>query len=400
MRLFITSECRFQKDSEGNIVAEGAGEGYSYWSRYLDVFEAVTVIGRLSDSVIPGTKLVEGNNVTFLPIRDYRGPNQYLTSYISIRNSLNEIYDEHAAYIFKVPGHVSTLLYSSIRKRNHPFGLEVAGDPYEVFSSGAVRHPLRPFFRGYFFLLLKQQCKKACATSYVTQHILQKRYPSSGVSIGVSDVELSEDSFLKEPRKFQNKRAYNIVHIGSLEQLYKAPDVQLEAVRTCVENGLDLNLTFIGDGTYRVEMERLSIQLGLRERVHFKGKVASGREIYRELDEADLFLMPSRTEGLPKALIEAMARGLPCIGSSVGGIVELLDSNDMVHPGDSKGLAEKIEEVLSSADRMERMSARNLDESKKYLNSVLQKKRIMFHNIVKNETEKWLLTQGNSRKIN
>jgi len=59
---------------------------------------------------------------------------------------------------------------------------------------------------------------------------------------------------------------------------------------------------------------------------------------------------------MPRAMIEAMARGLPCIGSAVGGIPELLSSEDLVSRGDAGALALKIMEVVSQPDRMTRMS--------------------------------------------
>ena len=56
-------------------------------------------------------------------------------------------------------------------------------------------------------------------------------------------------------------------------------------------------------------------------------------------------------------MVEAMARGLPCIGSAVGGIPELLPADDLVTPGDAPGLARKLQEVLSDPARLARMTA-------------------------------------------
>jgi len=107
-----------------------------------------------------------------------------------------------------------------------------------------------------------------------------------------------------------------------------------------------------------------------------------------------LFVLPSRTEGLPRAMIEAMARGLPCVGSAVNGIPELLPVEDMVPPNDVPALAEKIREVLTNPERMAQMSARNLDKAREYADNVLYERRTAFYQHLKAETEAWLKTRG------
>ena len=123
--------------------------------------------------------------------------------------------------------------------------------------------------------------------------------------------------------------------MGTLEQLYKAPDVLLDAVGQCFRQGLDLELVWIGGGQYQQQLEARAKELGLSPRVRFLGQLPAGDAVRGELDRADLFVLPSRQEGLPRAMLEAMARGLPCIGSTVGGIPELLPAEDLVPPGDT-----------------------------------------------------------------
>jgi glycosyltransferase involved in cell wall biosynthesis len=97
------------------------------------------------------------------------------------------------------------------------------------------------------------------------------------------------------------------------------------------------------------------------------------------LDAADLFVLPSHQEGLPRSLIEAMARGLPCIGSAVGGVGDLLESSEMVAPGDVKQLADKIEWMLGNHDRIEFLTRRNVEVAKKYVSSELNRRRGEFY---------------------
>jgi glycosyltransferase involved in cell wall biosynthesis len=105
--------------------------------------------------------------------------------------------------------------------------------------------------------------------------------------------------------------------------------------------------------------------------------------------------MPSRMEGLPRAMIEAMARALPCLGSTVGGIPELLSSEDLVAVGDAPGLAKKIHEVLADPARMSRMSARNLEKAREYAEAPGER-RLAFYREFKLRTQAWLQASGES----
>jgi len=107
-----------------------------------------------------------------------------------------------------------------------------------------------------------------------------------------------------------------------------------------------------------------------------------------------LFVMPSRTEGLPRAMIEAMTRALPCIGTRVGGIPELLADEDLVNPGDVDGLAAKIKEVGTSPERLTAMSERNLRRAQEYRPEVLTRRRQEFYSFLRRSTENWLSNRG------
>jgi hypothetical protein len=129
--------------------------------------------------------------------------------------------------------------------------------------------------------------------------------------------------------------------------------------------------------------------LGIGERVHFRGQLTAGEAVRAELDAADLFCMPSRTEGMPRAMLEAMARALPCIGSTVGGIPELLPPEDLVPPGDVAALAAKIRDSIGDPVRMAAMSARNLERAHRYREEILRERRTECYRALRARTEAW-----------
>jgi glycosyltransferase involved in cell wall biosynthesis len=187
---------------------------------------------------------------------------------------------------------------------------------------------------------------------------------------------------------------YTLITVGSLGHFYKAPDILIDAVGGCIQEGWDLRLVLVGDGKHRLELESRAAALGLDARVRFAGQLPAGAAVREELDKADLFVLPSRQEGLPRAMVEAMARGLPCIGSTVGGIPELLPPEDLVTPGEVGALIGKLQEVLGDPGRMARMSVRNLEKAWAYRDEALEARRFAFYRRVKEKTEAWRKTQN------
>jgi len=88
-------------------------------------------------------------------------------------------------------------------------------------------------------------------------------------------------------------------------------------------------------------------------------------------------------------MLEAMARGLPCIGSTIGCMAELLDPEELVPPGEPAALAAKIRAVLSDSQRMASQSQRNLERAQEYHEEILGQRRGAFHRHVRDRTEDW-----------
>jgi glycosyltransferase involved in cell wall biosynthesis len=365
-----------------------------FGQRYLDVFDSVTLMGRLFSIEDPTAKPVEGPGVKFFPMPEYIGPVQYLLKRGQIQARAREVYSPNSAVII-TPSTAGAALLKILGKSNHPYGLEVGADPYDVLAPGAIKSPLRPLLRQVLPGQLRKNCRGASAALYVTKEALQRRYPCPNYSVGVSDVALPSRYVLEAPRSYSDRQTqFVLVMIGSLEQLYKAPHIAIAAIALCAQQGIDLSLKIIGDGKHRPELEQQAADLGIRERIQFLGKLPAGDRIFAELDQADLFLMPSFQEGLPRAMVEAMARGLPCIATAVGGIPELLPPENLVAAGDATALASKIQAVLTHPDRMSQMSAQNLKTAMGYVEEVLRQQRNAFYEYVKAQTLDWQRSKG------
>jgi glycosyltransferase involved in cell wall biosynthesis len=171
--------------------------------------------------------------------------------------------------------------------------------------------------------------------------------------------------------------------------LYKGQDVLLEAVWLCRKKGCNIELTFLDEGQFQSYFFNKAKQLGLTEYVHFLGRLPPGKAVIEQLDAADLFVQPSLAEGLPRSLIEAMARGLPCLSTNVGGIPELLGSEDLVPPKNAAALAQAIESLFINRGKIEIMARRNLQTARKYRAEELNDRRRQLYQKLKDITEEW-----------
>jgi glycosyltransferase involved in cell wall biosynthesis len=393
MDVTVALEHRFARTPDGAVWTESFFAS-QFWKRYLAVFDGVRVVSRVRNVDRPedGWHRVDGPGVAVTPLPYYVGPTEYLRRRAQVIRAARAAIRRDSAVILRVSSQIANCLESALRRTTHPFGVEVVADPYYVFAPGAIRHPLRPFLRWWFPRRLRGQCLDACAASYVTRDNLQSVYPAGPRAFQTyySSVELGPDAFVEAPRIGPRKGPLHIVFAGTLEVYYKGPDILIDALTECRRQGLDFQLTMLGDGRRRREIEARIAAEGLQSHVHLAGLVPGGEAVRRYFDSADLFVLPSFQEGLPRAMIEAMARGLPCIGTTVGGIPELLPGDCMVPAGNAAALAAKIREAAGNPAWLRDQSKRNLATAFEYREELLNQRRSEFYRHVRDATNRWL----------
>jgi glycosyltransferase involved in cell wall biosynthesis len=400
--LVFALEHRFLRTPDG-VVRTRTGFASPFWTRYLSVFGRIRVVARVEDVSADheGLAPAEAEGVSFVGVPYYVGPAQYLQKRRLIQGTLRGIDVRGAAVLLRVPGVLSFGLRRALPV-GYPFAVEVVGDPHDGFGAAGFKHPLRPFFQWWFARELRRHCKDATCSLYVTKSALQERYPPGGGSgrvFGVADVEMPDEAYVESsggpggdgvPRRERIAAPggpLRLICVGTLDQLYKRQDVLIRSVQSCVSAGLDLTVTLIGGGQKMAELVALTREIGLSGRVDFKGTISSGAAVREQLDEHDLFVLPSMTEGLPRAMLEAMARGLPCIGTAVGGIPELLPDYALVPPNDERALAERIGQFAQDAGLRERAARENFATARSYHERVLQPRRVAFFQQIVRATE-------------
>jgi len=175
---------------------------------------------------------------------------------------------------------------------------------------------------------------------------LQRAIPSSRPRLIANGIDV-ERFTPGEPavarRTFGLPQALRLVGTAGRLEHVKAQDLLIEAFAALPS---DVGLAIAGDGSRRDELERLAAALGVRGRVHFLGHIEDMPAFYRSLD---VFCLPSRAEGLPLALLEAQACGVPAVATDVGGVGEVLAPGISlgVPAGDVARLAAAIATVLA-----------------------------------------------------
>ncbi len=153
--------------------------------------------------------------------------------------------------------------------------------------------------------------------------------------------------------------------------LEKGIDILLKAWANVVTLHPTLKLTVAGHGPLELPLKKLCRDLGLDDCVDFVGAVS---DVNEQLRNADLFVLPSRTEGLSNALLEAMSYGLPCIATNVGGNFELIGEDEqtkitpkkfiiarnglLVNPDDAEGMSDAILYLIQNKLERQRIGNR------------------------------------------
>lgn len=373
----------------GRLDGQPASNHLSYenfWSRYAEMFDEVVVVTRVGDWEAKNGYKIAGPKVRVLELPNIRKLSQmvlFLPKLLGIFFSL----PRDSSYIFRIPGFITTIAWMIIRLRGIPFGVEVVADPLDNLQKGAGTLPLRSVLKVFQVWATKSQCLSAAVSSYVTESALQRRYPPAKgkPTYHYTSLNLEDVDFVAAPKISERKAGEptKLVTVGMMHQNIKGQDVLLRSIGQLTEKGVKLKLVMVGDGDNRQEFENQARSLNLTGVVEFAGLLPKGKAIHQALDDADLFVLPSRQEGLPRALLEAMARGLPSIASDVGGVGELLPPTEMVTPGDEQDLAEKIEKLIADPDRMNRLSAVNLEIARNYhKDKVSARRRRMYADLI------------------
>lgn len=374
MKVVVTAEYHYLATDDG-VMVDGKCD-YAYWAQLLEVFDEVGVFSRLTAATRPAAaRAVEGPGVTLLPAPDFVATRGLVGAAPGLAAAAWRAARAGDVFLLHAPGAMATALHPALRITRKPYAVEVVGDPRgSLDGAGRVLTALR----GLAGRELQAMVAGAATTRYVTRRHLQDRYPPrpGTPSFVVSDAFVPDAIFAGPPATITDEPVLALGFVGALHRPYKALDVLLDALaRTTRPHTLDV----VGDGGLRPQLEAQAARLGLGGRVRFLGLLPSGTPVYDFLRGRAALVQPSRTEGLPRSVLEAMALGLPCLATPVGGVPELVGPDELVAVDDAAGLARAIDALAADPARRRRLALANRELARNYAAGVSRATMRRFH---------------------
>lgn len=323
---------------------------YYYWNDYLTFFDKVTVIARVKnmDRIEAGMTLVNGEGVDVHPLPYYLGIKEFIYTLPALISSLSKAANKYDRFLLRT-GNCTNLLFPMLLLLRKPFLREYPGNIKEGIIGFAGNSFGINLLANLLHSTAKFQAKFSKANSFVSRYCCEI-YGSGKPGFIFSSFKSSEVRVRKT--NYDIKNQVNIISLGRLEG-EKGHINLLKAVQKLS----NVQLHLIGNGGQKNALENYANKHNIN--VKFYGAITDRNYLFNILHNSDIFIIPSLTEGMPRALLEAMTIGLPCIGSNVGGIPEVLDSNSLYNSQDVEQLRDKILKLIDNKDEREKSGLRN-----------------------------------------
>ncbi len=291
---------------------ESSGFDEKFINRYLDIFGNLKIIARheiTDEKSIEKCKKIWKEGVNFCTFQSTK--EALTTGYKTIRKTISDC--DFA--VIRIPSILGIAAADICRKLKKPYLIEVVGCAKDALAArGGIWVPVGTAFSYY----TGRAVFNAPYVVYVTEKYLEMVYPTRGKWTFCSNVTLEnygEYDIEKRIKKIREKKEKDTIIIGtcaSIDMPYKGQEDVIKALKQlCGRYPIRYELVGPGKNT---RLKKIAQSCNIMDRIYFLGELPHN-DIFRWLDTVDLYIQPSRAEGLCRAIIEAMSRGCPIIGS-------------------------------------------------------------------------------------
>jgi glycosyltransferase involved in cell wall biosynthesis len=365
------------RNVNGKIYSPG-GLQENILNRYVDWFGNVTVIGRI---------IME---------------NETKTNYSEISNPMIKVVDNSGLEDFVKASDVLIVRLPSVngykavalaKKNKKPYLIEAVACIWDAYWNYGIKGKVVAFPA---MTIMKNCIKYAPYVVYVSQEFLQRRYPTDGKNVGISDVELmkmKEDVLTARLNKIKKSEGNKLIlgTTAAVDVPHKGQEYIIRAIPQIIKaTGMDIEYQLVGGGSNK-RLFSIAKECHVEDKIKFIGFLNHDK-VFEWLDNIDIYIQPSFQEGLCRALVEAMSRGLPCAVSAVGGNPELIDNKYIFSMKNKKMISKLITCAVTALSKEKVM----LEEAKHnfghaqttFEKDMLDKKRNEFYLEFRNEVNK------------
>ena len=388
MKLVFIHDGPLFYDQDGNYYEFAYHELYE---RYSYIADEITFMMR--------TKPIDGNRkftpvpdeITVVSVPNFKSPKTYFKKKNEAAAIVEKQVIDSDYIILRSQSSIAQLALQYIKKYKKPYIIESVGCSWDSYwNHGLLGKVVAP----YMYLKTRNEIKNASYVYYVTTEFLQKRYPTKGKTVSCSNVVLDPLEPETLEKRFQKINTFNprkkliLGTAAAIDTRYKGHEHVIEAMPKLLELGYNVEYRLAGGCTGQRNstfLADLAKKCGVEERVIFCGSLSSA-QMPDYYDSLDIYVQPSKQEGLPRAVIEAMSRACPVIGTNIAGIPELVQKEFLFKKGSSKEIEYAIKRIIDSD--LNKIAKENYSTASKYEREKLVHKRQKFYDVFIEETKK------------
>lgn len=368
MRLLLIDNAHIFKDTTGNYYSKLIYDN-DFFTQYLRSFSEVRFCAKVQSITTSESKklnLLNANGLEIYPIPWYQGLKGFIFNFFKIVQSIKNANTQVDVQIYRMT-QIESILAFIYRNKANPYAVEVVNDA-------------KTYFNGIFYFIhffAKYIIYNANGVSYITKNYLQKKYPPKIPSQGhlkyyfQTYYQTTEPKNLKilGPKEYSIKlEKLNVVHVSNnIESNIKGHKTLIKIVSKLKIEGFQVIVSFVGDGSRVNYFKKYAKKLNVQDQIIFVGRIDNKNNLYDFLRTQDIFIFPSKSEGLGRVYLEAMGAGLPCLGSNIGGVIELIDKQYLFNPTDINAYVKCIKHLFINPSDLITMSLDNSNRIKSFL---------------------------------
>lgn len=340
------------------------------FSRYFCVVEKLLIMVRVYTTdktyLEMNMKPLTVKNVKVVEVQNFNTVKGFLVEKRKFEKDVEKYIVKSDLIFARMPSNTSNSILKVAKRLKKPYLVEVGGCAWDSYwNHGIMGKLIAPLM----YLREKKYVAGAEFATYVTKTFLQRRYPNNKITTNCSNVYLQpvdENVLTKRITKIELSDMKRLIFgqaVNSIDVKYKGEHLIIQAMGVLKRKGVRIDYYVAGPGIGKFLKQQAEIY-DVTDQLHLIGTLKK-EEIFEWYKGLDVYVQPSKQEGLPRSVIEAMSVGCPALGSNLAGIPELLDVDCLFNPNKNAQIVKVIENLLDKNNMI--LKARtNFERAKEY----------------------------------